>query len=112
MKKHTRRQNKATHSRATGIEHVEKIIRGAEHDIQAAQEKWSCPYAAAEYIVGLEKKLRYIHKACADLYDLVSSDSAVAKLMKLRVRHDEKELAHADAHRHRRGSVSFYKPEP
>jgi len=111
MKKRTTRKNQVMETRGKATKGVEEIAQQAEHDIQDAQEKWSCSYAAAAYIVGLEKQVRFIQDACADLYHLVSPDSAFAKLMKQRARRNEEELCHADGHRHRRGYVRFHTPE-
>jgi hypothetical protein len=102
MKKHAKRKDKVTETRSKGIERVKDIAQRAEHDLQAAQQKWACSYSAAAYIVGLEKQVCFIQDACADLYHLVSPDSTFARLIKLRASRNEEELSHADGHRHRR----------
>jgi hypothetical protein len=109
VKKRTTRKDKLTKTRGKGTGREEEIPHPLEHDILEAQQRWVCPFAAAAYIVGLERQVQFIRNACADLYHLVSPDSA--RLMKLRDGRNEDELCHADGHRHRRGYVRFHKPE-
>ena len=111
MKKRPTPKDKATAVRHKAVGSVEGITRQADQDIEAAQQKWSSSYAAAAYIVGLEKQIRFIQDACSDLYHLVLPENALAKSLKRRARLSEEQLCHADGHRHRRGYVGFHEPE-